>query len=238
MNRDEILSAFRAVLPPLLSALPFGILVGAVSANMGLSIGEIMLMNMTIYAGASQLVGIELFKHNVAPWLIVLSIFAVNFRHILYSAALTTHIEHFTFGRKLIAFFLLIDPQFAESIKRAESGKKLTLTWYLTFGLIFYVVWQVTAVLGAVFGKLVGDPRALGLDVLLTVYFLGLVLGFRSKDNWLPTVIVSAIASTVAYHFVGSPWHISIGALAGIAVASALPLKGEDASEAKTEATA
>lgn len=225
MNRDEILSGIRAALPILLSALPFGLLLGAVSANMGLSTGEILFMNMTIYAGASQLVGIELFKHNVAPWLVVLSIFAVNFRHILYSAALTAHIDHFRKSQKVVAFFLLVDPQFAEGLKRAESGIRLTFTWYLSFGLTFYITWQITAVLGAIFGTFVGDPRALGLDVLLTVYFLGLVLGFRAKDNWLPTVIASAIASTAAWHFVGSPWHVSIGALAGIAVASALPLK-------------
>jgi predicted branched-subunit amino acid permease len=225
MNRDEITAGIRAALPTLLSALPFGILLGAVSANMGLSIGEILLMNMTIYAGASQLVGIELFQHNVAPWIVVASIVAVNFRHILYSAAIGGHIEHFTIGQKIVAFFLLVDPQFAESVKRSESGKRLTFTWYLSFGLTFYITWQITAVLGAIFGKFVGDPRALGLDVLLTVYFLGLVLGFRNKDNWLPTVIASSIVATIAYHFIGTPWHVSIGALAGIAVASALPLK-------------
>jgi predicted branched-subunit amino acid permease len=225
MNRDEITSGIRAALPTLLSALPFAILLGAVSANMGLTIGEILLMNMTIYAGASQLVGIELFRHSIAPWIVVASIVAVNFRHILYSAAIGSHIEHFKPGQKVLAFFLLVDPQFAESVKRSESGRKLTFTWYMAFGMTFYIAWQITAVLGAVFGKFVGDPRALGLDVLLTVYFLGLVLGFRNKDNWLPTVLASAVASTIAYHFVGEPWHVSIGALAGIAVASALPLK-------------
>jgi predicted branched-subunit amino acid permease len=37
-------------------------------------------------------------------------------------------------------------------------------------------------------------------------------------------VIASAVASTVAWHFIGSPWHVSIGALAGILVAAVLPL--------------
>jgi predicted branched-subunit amino acid permease len=225
MNRDEISSGIRAAMPTLLSALPFAVLLGAVSANMGLSIGEILLMNMTIYAGASQLVGIELFRHNIAPWVVVTSIVAVNFRHILYSAAIGSHIEHFGAWQKAAAFFVLVDPQFAESLKRSEGGRKLTFAWYMAFGLTFYIAWQITAVLGAVFGKFVGDPRALGLDVLLTVYFLGLVLGFRNKDNWLPTVLASAIAATVAYHYVGTPWHVSIGALAGIAVAAALPIK-------------
>lgn len=223
MNRDEIYSGIRAAIPTLLSALPFGILLGAVSANMGLSIGEILLMNMTIYAGASQLVGIELFQHSVAPWIVVASIVAVNFRHILYSAAIGSHLEHFSAVQKILAFFLLVDPQFAESVKRSESGRKLTFAWYMAFGLTFYITWQVTCVVGAIFGKFVGDPRALGLDVLLTVYFIGLVLGFRNKDNWLLTVIASAVASIIAYHFVGDPWHVSIGALAGIAVASVLP---------------
>jgi predicted branched-subunit amino acid permease len=225
MTRDEIYSGIRTALPILMGALPFAVLLGAISTNMGLSLGEVMLMNMTIYAGASQLVGIELFQHHTVPWLVVLSIFAVNFRHIFYSAALATHIGHFSLGQKLIAFFLLVDPQFAESLKRAESGKRLTFVWYMSFALTFYVPWQIFAVLGAVFGSLVGDPRALGLDVLLTVYFLGLVLGFRAKDNWLPTVIASAIASTAAWYFVGSPWHVSIGAIVGIAVASVMPLK-------------
>lgn len=223
MNREEIWAGMRAAVPTLLSSLPFGVLLGAVCANMGLSLGEILLMNMTIYAGASQLVGLELFKHDVAPWLIVASIFAVNFRHILYSAAITKHIDHFSFGQKIIAFFLLVDPQFAESVKRSESGKKLTMTWYLSFGLTFYIIWQITCVLGAVFGTLLGDPRVSGLDVLLSVYYLGLVLSFRGKDRWLPTVLASGLASVAAWHFVGAPWNIPIGALAGIAVAFALP---------------
>jgi predicted branched-subunit amino acid permease len=53
----------------------------------GLSAGEAVLMSATVYAGASQMVGIELFGSDVAPWLIVFSVFAVNFRHVLYSAA-------------------------------------------------------------------------------------------------------------------------------------------------------
>ena len=224
MDYAEMRDGIRATLPTLLASLPFGILVGAVSANMGLSLGEILLMNLTIYAGASQMVGIELFNHAIAPWMVVLAIVAVNFRHILYSAAITKHIDHFGRGQKLLAFFFLVDPQFAEGVKRSESGKKLTLTWYFSFALFFYTIWQITTLVGALSGKLVGDPRALGLDVLLTVYFLGLVLGFRRKDKWLPTVAASAVASTVAYHFIGSPWHVSIGALAGIIVAAALPL--------------
>ena len=71
---------------------------------------------------------------------------------------------------------------------------------------------------------MIGDPKAIGLDVLLPIYFMGLVLGFRKRDNWLPVVAVSSLASIAAMRFVGSPWHVSIGAIAGILLAACLPL--------------
>jgi predicted branched-subunit amino acid permease len=37
-------------------------------------------------------------------------------------------------------------------------------------------------------------------------------------------VAVSSLASVAAMHFVGSPWHVSIGALAGVLLAACLPL--------------
>lgn len=72
---------------------------------------------------------------------------------------------------------------------------------------------------------MIGDPKAIGLDVLLPIYFLGLVMSFRTRDRFLPIVAVSAVASVAAMHFVGSPWHVSIGALAGIVLAACLPPK-------------
>jgi predicted branched-subunit amino acid permease len=48
-------------------------------------------------------------------------------------------------------------------------------------------------------------------------------MGFRKRPLWLPIVIASSIGSIVAYKFVGSPWHVSIGATVGILLAVAMP---------------
>ncbi|KAB2751556.1 AzlC family ABC transporter permease, partial [Brucella anthropi] len=42
-------------------------------------LAEAVFMSSIIYAGASQMVGLDLFGQNIAPWMIVMSIFAVNF---------------------------------------------------------------------------------------------------------------------------------------------------------------
>lgn len=84
--------------------------------------------------------------------------------------------------------------------------------------------------LGGIFGQLIGDPKVIGIDVLLPIYFLALVLGFRKRANFLPVVAVSGAVSVIAYHTVGSPWHVSIGAIAGMALAAMLPIKRDPAS--------
>ncbi|WP_331371611.1 AzlC family ABC transporter permease [Sinorhizobium chiapasense] len=223
MNRDDFRAGLRGGFPVMLSASPFGALFGALAVDNGFSVADAVFMSATVYAGASQMVGIELFGNNVQPWLVVLSVFAVNFRHVLYSASIAKHIRHYTLVQKLLAFFLLVDPQYAESERRAERGLPVTFSWYLGFGLVIYFPWILNTLIGALFGQLIGDPKAIGLDVLLPIYFLGLVLGFRKRDRFLPVVATSAVASVAAMHFVGSPWHVSIGALAGILLAAVLP---------------
>lgn len=210
---------FRLGLPIAISAAPFGALFGAVAIDNGMTIFEATFMSFIVYAGASQLVGIELFGENVPAWIIVLSIFAVNFRHILYSAALMRVIEPWSFGQKAIGLFLLVDPQFAVSIQKSQAGEPVRFNWYMGFAAPIYILWVIATLIGAGLGNLISDPRAIGLDVLLPIYFMGMVIGFRQSSGFYPIMLASAIGSTLAYTYVGSPWHVSLGAAAGILVA-------------------
>lgn len=225
MDRSEFMEGLRGGFPVMVSAAPFGALFGAVAVANGQTIAEATLMSATVFAGASQLVGIELFGHKVQPWLIVLSVLAVNFRHILYSAAIARFIRHFSPLEKFLTFYVLTDPQFAQTVQRGETGRKVTFAWYAGFAVIIYFPWLVMTALGGVSGRLIGDPKIIGLDVLLPIYFMALVMGFRRKPNFIPIVAVSAVASVLALQFVGSPWHVSIGAIAGIVLAALLPVE-------------
>lgn len=216
----EIRDGVKLAIPVIVSAFPFSILFGAIAVDNGLSAFDATLLSATAFAGASQMVGIELFGHNIAPWMIVFSIFAVNFRHVLYSAAVGRRIAHWPVLQQAIGFFFLTDPQYAEAERRGEQGRPVTFAFYMAMALTLYAFWVGGTVLGAMFGKLISDPHALGLDFLLPIYFLGLVMGFRKRPLWLPLVIISGIASMLAYKFVGSPWHVSLGALAGIVFAA------------------
>lgn len=226
--KADFLEGMRGSMPVLVSTIPFAALFGAIAVGNQLTVAEATLMSATVFAGASQLVGIELFGHHVPAWLIVLSVFAVNFRHVLYSAAIAPFLGHFTGPQKAIALFLLTDPQFAQTLARGERDAPVSFAWYMGFATTLYVPWVSMTAVGAAFGSLIGDPAAWGIDVLLPIYFMGLVLGFRRRDNFLAVVIVSAAASVLAHRYVGSPWHVSLGALAGVVVAALLPPRKPD----------
>ncbi len=101
----------------------------------------------------------------------------------------------------------------------------VTFAWYAGFGVVIYVPWIINTLIGAIFGQLIGDPKAIGLDVLLPIYFLGLVMSFRTREPFSADRGRERRRLVAAVHFVGSPWHVSIGALAGIVLAACMPPK-------------
>ncbi|MBN9070950.1 MAG: AzlC family ABC transporter permease [Rhizobiales bacterium] len=219
---SEFWRGVRVGLPIVVAASPFALLFGALAVDNGFTVGEVIFMSAAIFGGASQMVGIELFGQHIAPWLVVLSIFAVNFRHVLYSATIGRRLAHWPLWQQAVGYFVLTDPQFAEAEREAEQGRRVGFAWYAGMGAAVYVPWVVESGIGAVFGRLIPDAHALGVDFLLPIYFLGVLMSFRARAFWLPVVAASALVSVVAYKTIGSPWHVSAGALAGVVLGAFL----------------
>ena len=206
-------------MPVIAAVVPFGAVYGAAAVSKGLTLFETMFMSSTVFAGASQMVAVDLLATPLPFWTIVLSVFAVNFRHILYSASLGRKMYRFSPLCKALAFLLLVDPQWAVSEKRALS-KPLTPRFYFGLALPLYLSWLLASGLGAAFGKLVTNPQAIALDFILPIYFIAILMSFRQRYGWLPVVLVSGVAALLAYWTVGPPWHVASGAFAGILYAA------------------
>ncbi|MEM1039223.1 MAG: AzlC family ABC transporter permease [Pseudomonadota bacterium] len=227
MWRDA-LDGVRDALPVLMAIVPFAAVFGALAREAGFSFGDVMIASATIYAGASQYVMLELWGTQAPAWSIVLSVFVVNFRHILYSAAIGRRFTRLSPLKKTLAFFLLTDPQFATAERRMVTHGSIAPAYYFGYGLSLYTVWMISNALGALFGALIEDPAAFGFDFILPLYFVGLALGFRTRPNFVVIMLASGCASLLAYVSVGSPWHITVGGLAGLVLAAALS-KPDDA---------
>lgn len=221
-------------LPFILSVAPFGLVVGTLGVNSGAGFTEVMLQSALFFAGASQTVMWELYPAGNPIWVIALAIFAVNFRLVLYSAAIGRRLDA-SKPELLSALFLLQDVSLAVGLKRADRPGGLTWHYYMGLSLVLYVTWMVATALGAGFGALITEPRAVGLDVLVPIYFLCLVMGFRTKPNAAIIFGVSAGVAAITYVAFGSPYHIAAGGLCGMLAAAALA-QPEDFAEKPREA--
>jgi predicted branched-subunit amino acid permease len=218
-GRGDFLAGARDIFPVLFAGAPFGALFGAIAIEQGMTQVQAILMSAALYAGASQFVALGLWDMPLPTLAIILSVFAVNFRHLLYSASISRHITHFSPGAKATTFLFLTDPHFGACEHRAQHTP-LTLAYNLGLALPLYTIWVVATAVGTVFGSLITDPHAIGVDVLLPFYFLGLVLAFRKRANWLPVVIISGVAALVVQATIGEPWHIAGGAIVGVMFAA------------------
>lgn len=222
---SEVRRGLAASIPMTVAVAPVGAIFGAVAAAKGLTVAEASLMSATAYAGASQFVAIDLFGRSVPAWSIILSVFAVNFRHVLYSAALAPAIRHLRRRTKAGVFFLLVDPAFAFAEADRIQGRPFSPPAYFAYSGFMYLVWLAATAVGAAFGRL-ADPHAFGLDMLFPIYFLAMVMGFRTRPMFWRTLAVSAAVAIAVYEGpafglpFGSPWHVILGGLAGILVAA------------------
>ncbi|MEP0519806.1 MAG: AzlC family ABC transporter permease [Hyphomicrobiales bacterium] len=218
-EKAEFSDGIKAALPVIAAAVPFGAVYGAAAVSKGLSLFEATFMSAAVFAGASQMVAVDLLATPLPFWTIVLSVFAVNFRHILYSASLGRKMHRFSPVQKALAFLGLIDPQWAVCEKRALT-RPLMPSFYFGMALPLYFAWMGSTALGAAFGKLISSPEAIALDFVLPIYFIAILMGFRDRYNWMPVVIISAVAALFAHWVFGPPWHVGSGAFAGILYAA------------------
>ncbi|MEN0087673.1 MAG: AzlC family ABC transporter permease [Pseudomonadota bacterium] len=209
------------VLPFLLTVVPFGIVVGALAARADWPLSAALLQSALFFAGASQVVTIELFGEGQPIWVIALAVFAVNFRMVLYSAAIGRKLEPMPASRVIGVLYLMQDISLVMGLKRAER-RRLTFGYAMGNAVMIYGAWVVFTGVGVVFGNFIEDPEAVGLDMLVPIYFLLLALGFRSKPNSVWVFASSALAATAAYVALGSPYHIAAGGVCGMVCAALL----------------
>src|SRR3712207_5663188 len=91
--RTEIQRGLKAVLPMMLSFVPFGLLLGAQASQKGLSVVEVPLMTGLNFGGGSEFAAVGLWTSPPLVLLIVAITLLINSRHLLMGATLAPHLK-------------------------------------------------------------------------------------------------------------------------------------------------
>lgn len=225
-NFADCRDGFVATLPAIVAAVPFAVLLGALSGDKGLSVAEMGLMSALVFAGASQFVALDGWGVPPSWWLLGLTALVVNLRHALMSASLVRHLGAFPGWARPVALLFMVDEVWAFAEARAAT-RRLTPAFYVGMVALFYPSWVLATLAGAIAGSLIKDPAALGLDFAFIAIFVVLVAGFRHRPRFLAVVAASVGVSVLTDLLLPGAWSIMAGAGAGMLVAAFGPAGGE-----------
>ncbi|MEX0591205.1 MAG: AzlC family ABC transporter permease, partial [Xanthobacteraceae bacterium] len=207
----------RMVLALAPGMIAFGVAVGSTAAAKGLSFLESTLMNVFVYAGASQMVALEVWPERMTPAAILaLALIAatVNARMLLLGAGLRPWLGPLSAWQTYPLLHLLTDPGWIVAMRyRGEGGSDAAVL--LGGSLLILAVWMAATTAGYLLGALVTDPRAIALDLVMPIFFAAMLVPlWRGPARAIPWVVAGAVALLVNYLF-GGWWYVVAGALAG-----------------------
>ena len=189
------------VSPLMIPVVPFGLIFGVLSIEIGFTPLETMGMSIIIFGGASQIILLQLFSGGASSLVIISSVGAVNSRHLLYGAVVSEHLSELKLIWKIIISYFLVDQAFARSNEYFKKNNDKNKYFHLVGGgITCWVIWQTTTFLGIVVGSFI--PEKLGLSFAVPLTFLALLVNdFRKFINVI-VIIVSGLVATFGFNFI------------------------------------
>lgn len=206
-NREQFWQGVKDCVPTLLGYLSIGFAAGVVQHTSGLSVLEITLMSLLLYAGSGQFIAAGLIAASHPISAIIFTIFFVNLRHLLLSAAISPYFRHLSAWKNMIIGAQLTDETFGVAINKLPGEKQANFYWMLGLNITAYLNWFVANLAGAYFGKWIPNPEAYGLDFALPAMFIGLLaLQMISRKEYFVDILValSAVFIVVIVNFLFS----------------------------------
>ena len=222
--QQEFWGGFKAVLPMMLGAIPFGLIYGVLAVAGGLSPAMAQAMSILVFAGSAQFITAQLVGAGAPSLIIIFTVAIVNLRHVLYSASIAPYLQHLRPVWKWALAYLLTDEAYAVVItryQRADHQETPHRHWYLLgAGLGLWVCWQSSTAVGVFLGAQI--PAYWSLDFAIALTFIAIVVP-ALKDR--PNVVVALVAGVIAVAAAGLPYKLGlvvatlVGIMAGVGTA-------------------
>ncbi|MBM6596709.1 AzlC family ABC transporter permease [Microvirga pudoricolor] len=196
----------------------FSMAFGAAASQKGLTLGQVLGLSGFVYAGASQMVGLEIWQQVWSPSTIltIATVTAViNARLILLGVTVQPWLAREPKPLSAVMLFFLVEANWLYGTRYYQEGGR-DLGVFIGSGLTLWLIWFLSTFMGYFAGALVPEPRRFGLDFVMPVFFCCLLVplwkGPRRALPWL----AAGVASYLTHVLVPGYAFIIAGALAGV----------------------
>lgn len=194
--------------------LGFGILAG----DTGLSLFQAMGMSAFVFAGASQMVAMDVWTFPPSVLGLAIAAFAINIRHVVMGAALRPWLRDLPVLRSHAALLMMTDANWAQAMAERRKGE-LDAAILVGSGLVMWLGWVSGTGVGQAAGTVIADPKTFGVDMIVPAFFAltlpSLWPGVRQLHPWVVAAAVALVVHALLPH---GTWHVVAGGLVGAAV--------------------
>ncbi len=211
----ERTAAVRAGLAVGLAVSAYGISFGALATASGLDIWQTCVLSLFMFSGGSQfaVIGVLASGGIAAGPAAIAGAALLGVRNGLYSMRVAPIVGG-PWWRKVLAAHWTIDETTAVSTAQPTLRGQRVGFWVT--GAVIYAGWNLTTLIGALLGDLVGDVRMYGLDAAAAAAFLGLLWPrLRSRQ---PIAVAAGAAVVAALLLPWLPPGVPVIAAAAVAV--------------------
>ncbi|MBE5780448.1 MAG: branched-chain amino acid ABC transporter permease [Clostridiales bacterium] len=224
MKQNTIRAGMAAAIPVAIGYVPLGLACGIVGAKAGLSLLQVALLSVFLYAGSGQFMIASMFAAGASPISIGVSVALVNMRHILYGSALVQYFHQESKWFTTLFAAEITDESFGVNIGRFQKGnwnprsaRAVNTTSHAT--------WTLSNCLGVIVGTMIPlDTAIIGFS--MTSIFICLLMMQKSTQDHLWAMGVAAFGVVGAKLLGLSQVAILIGALMGVAAGVIAGRKG------------
>ena len=192
---DPIGPAIRAALGVGLAVSAYGISFGALAVASGLDIWQTCVLSLFMFSGGSQfaLIGVLASGGVAAGPAAIAGATLLGARNALYSMRMSPIVGG-PWWRRLVAAQWTIDESTA--VATAQPTLRGQRAGFWVTGAVIYVGWNLTTLLGALLGDLVGDVRQYGLGAAAAAAFLGLLWPRLTARQPIVVAIAAGVVAT------------------------------------------
>lgn len=176
LTPDTFMQGVKDCIPTLLGYISIGVAFGVVGIASGISVLEIFLLSVLVYAGSAQFIFCGLYLAGAPVTAIIVTIFIVNLRHLLMSLTIAPYFTKYSTLRNIGFGTLLTDETFGVSVVAAGKEGRLGGKWMDGLNVTAYTTWIAACTFGGVVGQWLPNPEKWGLDYALVAMFVALLI--------------------------------------------------------------
>ena len=213
-NYQNFLEGIKLFLPISAGYIPLGFACGIVCAEAGMSVVQIFIMSLLVYAGAAQYIAGGMIAAGASPLSIIITTFIVNSRHILYTSVLYPYISKWSFLKQSLFAAQITDEVFAMHSSYMNKNNADTVTAF-TLNIFSHSSWIISNTIGGISASLIPDSSKFGLDFTLYALFIALILPRLVSLAQGAALVTGGIIATIFALFDMIYFGIVAGAVSG-----------------------